>query len=343
MEFYVLKENQQTGPYDDAQIRQALANGTISYDDLAWREGLAEWQPLSVLFPRQTPPPQMPPPKPPSPLPQAVNLKPDAKLSKSLKSCPACGSQIAKSAKTCPQCGKKLKMGCLPKLALIIIAVIVVAIAAGVQNQEGTGKNSKPSSSSTANKTEPESGKSTNQSSSTTSSPSDAKTDAATDSSIKIKGLYIGMDLAKAHDILRDALAGTRWLVSKAQKSSSTGADAIIITIAPVPDGQIDGALVMFGTNGIEGVIFADSDGRVNSIIFMNDLVNDMFKATDMEAGEFAQQFATSYHIPDLKVSENMDSWIYTSPDGVKITIDDKKDLKLQKAANEKERQSSFN
>jgi hypothetical protein len=61
MSTYVLKNNEQTGPYEDAAIRSGLASGAFSYDDHAWREGMAEWQPLSTLYPTPPSTPRTPP------------------------------------------------------------------------------------------------------------------------------------------------------------------------------------------------------------------------------------------------------------------------------------------
>ena len=64
MNTYILKNDQQTGPYDDADIQRGLATGRFTYDDLAWREGLAEWQPLGALYsrlPAAQPPPMAAP------------------------------------------------------------------------------------------------------------------------------------------------------------------------------------------------------------------------------------------------------------------------------------------
>jgi len=55
MSAYIWKDNQQTGPFIDDVILQALSDGKFSYDDLAWREGLAEWQPLGTLYPTVCP------------------------------------------------------------------------------------------------------------------------------------------------------------------------------------------------------------------------------------------------------------------------------------------------
>jgi hypothetical protein len=44
---FVLRDNQQTGPFTEANARTQLASGTISGSTLVWWEGLPEWQPLS--------------------------------------------------------------------------------------------------------------------------------------------------------------------------------------------------------------------------------------------------------------------------------------------------------
>jgi hypothetical protein len=62
MATYVSKDNQRIGPLDDAQILTALRDHTYSPDDLAWREGMAEWEPLRNLFPSG--PGSIPPPLP---------------------------------------------------------------------------------------------------------------------------------------------------------------------------------------------------------------------------------------------------------------------------------------
>jgi len=51
MEVWIGRDGERHGPYSDADIRQWLGSGQVSRDDLGWYEGLADWQPLSVLFP----------------------------------------------------------------------------------------------------------------------------------------------------------------------------------------------------------------------------------------------------------------------------------------------------
>jgi uncharacterized RDD family membrane protein YckC len=51
MEIWIGRDGERHGPYKEEDVRQWLRSGQVSRDDLAWYEGLADWQPLSVLFP----------------------------------------------------------------------------------------------------------------------------------------------------------------------------------------------------------------------------------------------------------------------------------------------------
>ena len=57
---YFLIEGQPKGPYLEADVRQYLAEGRITNDQLAWREGLAEWMPISNILQSILQPPPLP-------------------------------------------------------------------------------------------------------------------------------------------------------------------------------------------------------------------------------------------------------------------------------------------
>ena len=57
MSTYLYRNNQQTGPFADADIRQRLHDGSLSYDALGWNAQVIEWTPLYILFPAAPPPP----------------------------------------------------------------------------------------------------------------------------------------------------------------------------------------------------------------------------------------------------------------------------------------------
>lgn len=55
MEIWIGRDGERYGPYSEDEIRGWLRDGTMSGADLAWRDGLKDWQPLSVLFPDAVP------------------------------------------------------------------------------------------------------------------------------------------------------------------------------------------------------------------------------------------------------------------------------------------------
>ncbi|GFZ90460.1 RDD family protein [Dyella caseinilytica] len=72
MEVWIGRQGERHGPYQEEQIKEWLRSGQLSREDLGWYDGLADWQPLSVLFPLEKPtPPPAPdmyaPPPPPQP------------------------------------------------------------------------------------------------------------------------------------------------------------------------------------------------------------------------------------------------------------------------------------
>ena len=50
IQIYLYQEGQQAGPFSDQQIIEMLNAGSITQADLAWYEGLDEWQPLDAIF-----------------------------------------------------------------------------------------------------------------------------------------------------------------------------------------------------------------------------------------------------------------------------------------------------
>ena len=58
MKYYIHKNNQQLGPFEESDIEVRIRNKTFSLDDLACRDGEQNWQPLSNFFPLLTETPQ---------------------------------------------------------------------------------------------------------------------------------------------------------------------------------------------------------------------------------------------------------------------------------------------
>ncbi|GGA49495.1 RDD family protein [Dyella nitratireducens] len=57
MEVWIGRNGERHGPYQEEQVKEWLRSGQLSPDDLAWYDGLADWRPLSMLFPQDKPAP----------------------------------------------------------------------------------------------------------------------------------------------------------------------------------------------------------------------------------------------------------------------------------------------
>lgn len=60
--YYLAVDGKQTGPFDEATIRQQVATGQRRADDLCWCEGMTDWQPIESVLNLTTPPAVPPPP-----------------------------------------------------------------------------------------------------------------------------------------------------------------------------------------------------------------------------------------------------------------------------------------
>lgn len=57
MDIYIYKNGQQQGPFNERTIQNGLNSGEFAYSDLAWHQGMTDWQPLSQILPALSAPP----------------------------------------------------------------------------------------------------------------------------------------------------------------------------------------------------------------------------------------------------------------------------------------------
>ena len=50
MDVWIGKDGERLGPYPEVDVREKIRSGVFARDDLGWYDGLADWQPLAVLF-----------------------------------------------------------------------------------------------------------------------------------------------------------------------------------------------------------------------------------------------------------------------------------------------------
>lgn len=49
--FHIAKDGNKTGPFAKQDVLNQIQQGALGPYDLAWSEGMSEWQPLQNLFP----------------------------------------------------------------------------------------------------------------------------------------------------------------------------------------------------------------------------------------------------------------------------------------------------
>jgi predicted nucleic acid-binding Zn ribbon protein len=115
----VTKNGENLGPYSLDQLAVYIAEGHFGIDDLAWREGMTDWQPISkflnVEFISELPHEILPKSEEAYPIPlvhSASNTLPKLKSlspSDAMKTCPYCSEEVQATAKKCKHCGEFLE------------------------------------------------------------------------------------------------------------------------------------------------------------------------------------------------------------------------------------------
>lgn len=115
MNYYVVIQGAQAGPFSEEEVRQRLERGEIPWMGLAWREGMVEWRPLAELM-------QLPAHVPP-PMPAETVRGPDGKIyvrpgvaGKAVPVAPTSGLAVA--ALVCGAAGLLTFVSCIPAIIL---------------------------------------------------------------------------------------------------------------------------------------------------------------------------------------------------------------------------------
>jgi uncharacterized RDD family membrane protein YckC len=126
MSWYYADNGRQAGPIDDATLDNMIRLGSIGQDTLVWKEGMANWQPLSTVRPAAAPPPPAAPvppqpsytPPAPAQVSQAPQNDPFAQIGAGFQQAAQSFHQGAQQAfgqsqgqgVTCANCGQQFSM-----------------------------------------------------------------------------------------------------------------------------------------------------------------------------------------------------------------------------------------
>jgi hypothetical protein len=133
---------------------------------------------------------------------------------------------------------------------------------------------------------------------------------------LKIKDLYLGMNLDNAYKILKDNLGEG---VNGVQEMPPT--------------------IIWVTYYGNIPIVIADEKKRVTKIVLPKTVVDTLFKTSSLPAEEFAKKFVESYHIPNMEPcneqigNAEVIGWRYLSPEGYRIIISVDKNIFLDQMA----------
>jgi len=130
---------------------------------------------------------------------------------------------------------------------------------------------------------------------------------------LKIKGLYLGMDLKAARDICEKLIDDSMFI--NETTSNSFG--------------------IFLQAGHMIGIIGCDGDKKVGMIALERPIVDDMFDSAGMPVEEFGGQFISAYNIPSMRpfMDQNSSGWRFISPHGYKVEIHNTGGLLIQKIA----------
>ena len=161
---------------------------------------------------------------------------------------------------------------------------------------------------------------------------------------LKIKNLYVGMDIQNVPSAMMEILADRQLSDFGFTEVISTGDGKQCVLMysksflqaiearmhdrygeARAP-GKVDAEILTSCINS-DGVLTAKAgaDNKVNLIEF-ND-IKDIFNAKDLSATGFARNLSREYRIPELKPNDTQTAWNYLSPDGTKVEVNAKEIL----------------
>ena len=148
---------------------------------------------------------------------------------------------------------------------------------------------------------------------------------------LKIKGLYIGMNIDDACKVLNEKLE------DKAE-------------VSPIVLPNENNVLVLNGYTvnclstdagypEMVPVLVADAYKRVVTIQLTPMIVDFLYNTAGINGEEFAQKFVDSYKIAKMSpfVKDGIQGWTYASPEGYKISVTVNKIILLEKVASESE------
>lgn len=113
-EIYIARGNERLGPFSASEIQMRIAQGHFSVTELAWKQGMPDWVPLTALLPTASIPTMLVPAVAvPTMVASTSGQQGEYRLQPDEVRCDSCGAPVRNTFKQCPFCGHKMRQGCL--------------------------------------------------------------------------------------------------------------------------------------------------------------------------------------------------------------------------------------
>lgn len=156
---------------------------------------------------------------------------------------------------------------------------------------------------------------------------------------VKIKGLYLGMDIANVPNAMMEILAEQQLsdFSFTDPMLAEDGTQCVLMYTKPFlraiesrmkerygaarAQAKVNDEIMTSCLNS-DGVMAVRSD-KGNKVIRVefND-ARDIFNETELSPADFAKKLSVDFHIPEMKADESKTSWSYTGADGGRVVLE---------------------
>lgn len=326
-QFYLLRAGEQYGPYSRNDLLGMAAESGLLSEDLVWCEGMANWQPVETVVVTQS-------------------RSKDVVTEQRAATPPATmiGDKSTPRKYFVPVLGAALGIVALAGAAMLFLN----------RSNDGIAPSTEQSAPSLGANTDGGHPQETASSSGAAPAP---EQDQSPKKPFAIKGLYLGMPISEAQDIVNNGLRdtfeiyaakrdGIRRIGLAARGQDEAGWPAYKpITKFSVQNNASGSKLVKAIDEDVgwdddySVVITADSQQKVDFIALGVLFTRSLFDTQNLSVSEFAEKFANGYELPEMTRGQR--GWRYISDEGWGVEVADDYSIKLFRAA--KDDASQFN
>lgn len=328
-QFYLHRDGEQYGPYSEDQMNAMALSGQLLENDLAWSEGMPQWQAAAQLF----------------------DVSP--------KEVESAMWEVAHPPKK-----HKLILATGAAVIIALAAMVVAWFVFFAKDESANPSQGDPNLAAATTQTDASSETSPETRVDSESDTKEASQEVPSKSPLVVKGFYLGMPISEAEKLLNETLrpqiehfcviAEGREKAQRAyellQASLKTGIEMTPQTLfgektpweyKPISKffvektdkgytlakDKSENRTTWSDLNGYPIIVTADNEMKVNKIWIRPNFTRVLFNTANLKPQEFAQQFTQGYKLPQM--TGNADGWRYLDEEGWGVEVSDEFDITM--------------